>query len=76
MVDKKRKTILFLVREAITPPISEKKKINTVNKTQKSQASNKKVDTLRSNKTEKVKLIDESRSTQRNDTENIFNKPR
>ena len=45
-----------MVREAITPPI-EKKKIDTVNKTEKSQASNKKVDTSRSKKYEQVKSL-------------------
>ena len=48
---------LNVVREAITPPI-EKKKIDTVNKTEKSQASNKKVDTSRSKKYEQVKSLD------------------
>ena len=52
MVDKKRKTKSNVVRESINPPISAKNKIDTVNKTEKSQASNKTVDTPRSNKTE------------------------
>ena len=54
MVDKKSKTKPNVVKEAITPPILEKNKIDTVNKTGKSQASNKTVDKPRSNKTGKV----------------------
>ena len=76
MVDKKSKTKPNVVKEAITPPISEKKKIDTVNKTEKSQASNKTVDTPKSNKTDTVKSLDKSRSTQRTDTENTVNKSR
>ena len=45
MVDKKSKTKPNVVKEAITPPISVKKEIDTVKKTEKSQASNKTVDT-------------------------------
>ena len=56
-VDKKRKTKPNVVEEAITYPISEKKKIDTVNKTDKSQESNKIVDTTKSNKTDTVKSI-------------------
>ena len=41
MVDKKGKPKQNIVEEAITPSISEKTKIDTVNKTEKSQASNK-----------------------------------
>ena len=41
-----------LVKEAITPPIV-KKKIDTVNKIEKSQSPNKKLDTSSSNKSEK-----------------------
>ena len=73
-VDKKRKTRPNVVKEYITPPISEKRKIDTFNKTGKSQASNKTVDTPRSNKTDKVKVIYKSRSTQRTDTEKTVNK--
>ena len=40
-----------------------KKMIYTVNKTEKSQASNKIVDTPKSNKTNTVKSLDKSRST-------------
>ena len=54
MVDKKSKTTSNVVKEAINTPISEKNNIETVNKTDKSQASNKIVDAPRSNKTEKV----------------------
>ena len=42
------------MEEAITPPISAKKKIGTVNKAEKLQESNKTVLTPRSNKTEKI----------------------
>ena len=62
--------------KAITSPISEKKNIDTVNKTEKSQASNKTVDTSKSNKTDTGKSIDKSRSTQRTDTVNIVDKSR
>ena len=62
-----------VAKEAITPPI-EKKKIYTVKKIEKSQASNKKVDTYSSNKYDKGKSLDISRSTQRTDTENTVNK--
>ena len=40
MVDKKRDSKSNVVKEAITPPISEKNSIDTVNITEKSQASN------------------------------------
>ena len=56
------------MKEAITPPISAKKKIDTVNKTEKSQAPNKAVDATKSNKTDKVKSINKSRSNQITDT--------
>ena len=56
-----------LVKEPITPPIA-KKNIYTVKKKDKSQASNKTVDTSRSNKSEKVKSLDKSRSTQITET--------
>ena len=71
MVEKKEKKP-NVAKESITTPISGKKKIDTVNKTEKSQASNKTVDTPRI----KVKSIDKSRSTQRTDTENTVNKSR
>ena len=64
IVDKKGKTKPNVVKESITPPIPAKKKIDTVKKTEKSQASNKIVDTPRSNKTDKVKSIYKSSSTQ------------
>ena len=76
MVDKKSKTKHNVVKEAITPPISEKNKIGTFNKTEKSQAYHKTVDTPRSNKTDKVKPVDKSRSNQRTDTEKVVNKSR
>ena len=53
-----------MVKEFITPLISEKKKIDTVNKTEKSQASNKTVDKsrfiLRSNYSNKSTRIENS----------------
>ena len=58
MVDKEGKSKQNVVEEAITPPISKKKKIDTVNKTEKSQASNKTVDTSKRNKTDTVKSFD------------------
>ena len=73
---KKSKTKPNVLKEGIIPPISEKKKIDTVNKTEKSKSFNKKVDMPRSNKTEKVKSIDKSGSTQRTDTENKVDKSR
>ena len=62
------------MKEASTPPISTKKKIDTVTKIEKSQASNKTVDTPKINKTDTVKSLDKSRSTQRTDTENTVDK--
>ena len=47
-----------MVEEDITPLISEKNNIDTVKKTEKKQASNKTIDTPKSNKTDKVKSID------------------
>ena len=61
-----------VVKEAITPPIA--RKIDTVNKTDKSQASDKTVDTSSSNKSEKGKSLDKSKSTQITDTEDTFEK--
>ena len=58
------------MKKAINPPISSKKKIFAVNKTDQSQAPNKTVDTPKRNKTKKVKSIDKSRFTQRTDIEN------
>ena len=65
-----------MVGESINPPISSKNKIDTLNKTDKSQVSNKTVDTPKSNKNDKVKSIDRSRSTQRTDMVNTVNKSR
>ena len=62
------------MKEAITHHISEKKKIDTVNKTDKSQASNKTVDIPKSNKTDKVKSIDKSRSIPRTKLSNKTNR--
>ena len=53
-----------MVKEATTPLILVKNNIDTVNRTEKSQESNKVVNTPRSNKTYKVKSLDKSRSTQ------------
>ena len=58
---KKRKTEPNVVEEATIPPISEKNRIDTVSKTNKSKASN---------KTDKVKPIDKSMTTQRTETVN------
>ena len=58
-----------VIKEDITPPIV-KKKIDTVNRTDKSQASNKKKETTESNKADPVKSLQKSRYTQRTDTEN------
>ena len=69
MVDKQGKSKQNVVEEAITPPIWSKKKIDSVNKTDKSQASNKTVDTPKNDKPDTVKSLDKSRSTQRTDTE-------
>ena len=63
-------------KKAITNYILGKKNIDAVNKTYKSKAPNGTVDTPRSNKTEKVKSIDKSRSTERTDTENKVDKSR
>ena len=50
--------------------------MDTVNKTEKPQAPNKTVDKTKSNKTDTVKPLDKSRSTQRTDTENKVDKSR
>ena len=74
MVDKNEKTKPNVVEEAITPSISERKNIDTINKTEKSQASNNTVDRTKINKTDKFKSLDKSRYTQRNDTINTVDK--
>ena len=74
MFDEKMNTKPNVVEEAITPPILAKKKIDTVNKTDKSQASNKTVDISSRNKSEQGKSLDKSRSNQRTDIENTVNK--
>ena len=51
-------------------------KIDTVNKTEKSQASNQTVDAPKIHKTYTVKSLDKSRSTQVNDTGNTEDKSR
>ena len=61
------------MKESITNQIT-KRNIYTVNKIEKSQASNKKVHTSSSNKYDKGKSLDKSRSTQITETENIVNK--
>ena len=57
-----------VVKESITPPIA-KNNIDTVNKIEKSQASKRKIDRSSSNKSDKCKSLDKSRSTQRTETE-------
>ena len=57
-----------VVKESITPPI-EKKNIDTFNKTQKPQASKLKRDKSSSNKSDKGKFLDKSRSNQGTETE-------
>ena len=64
MVDKKR---------GKTSSYFSKNKIDTFNRTEKSQAYNKTVYTPRINKIDKVKSIDKSRSAQIADTENTVN---
>ena len=54
----------------------KERKIDTVRKKEKSQASNKTVDTSKRNKTDTVKSLNKSRSTQRTDTENTVDKSR
>ena len=71
-VNKKRKTKPNVVWKAITYLISEKNKIDTVNKTEKSQAYNKIVDSPKINKNDTVK----SRYTQRTDIVNTVDKSR
>ena len=62
-----------VVKDAINTPTA-KNKIDRVNKTEKSQASNKKVDTSNRNKYDKGKSLNKSRSNIRTETENTFNK--
>ena len=62
-----------VVKESRTHTIA-KKNIDKFNKTEKSQASNKTIDTSSSNKSDKGKSFDKSRSTQRNEKENTFSK--
>ena len=61
-----------VLKEAITPSI-EKNNIDTVNKIKNPQASKRKKDKAISNKSEKVKSLDESRSTHRTETEDTEN---
>ena len=63
---KKGKTGKKIAEEAITPPISEKKEIDTVNKTERKQSPNNTVDNTKINKTDTVKALDKSNSTQNN----------
>ena len=62
------------MKEAVTPTISSKNNIDKFNKKEKSQASNKTVDTPQNNKTEKFQSIDKSISNQITDTENTGDK--
>ena len=73
MLDKKMKTKPNVVKEAITPPISENKYWHS-QQNREITSIQKKLDTLRSNKTDKVKSIDKSRSNQITDTENTVYK--
>ena len=50
-----------MVKEAYTSPISAKKKIDTVNKTDKSQTSKETVYTSKNNQTVTITTIDKSR---------------
>ena len=61
-----------MVKEAITSPIA-KNNIDRVNKTKTSQLSKKK-DRSGSNKSDKGKSLDKSRSTQKTDTEDTVKK--
>ena len=70
MDDKEGKSRQNVVEEAMTPPISSKKEIDTVNKTEKSQAANNTEDKPKRNKTNTIKSLDKSRSIKRTDTEN------
>ena len=63
-----------MAEKSITSPVSVKKRIETVNKIDQSQASNKTVDTSKINKTDTAKSIDKLRSTQRTDTVNTVDK--
>ena len=69
-VDKKGKSKPNLVEEVITYPISVKKKIDTVNKTEKSQTSKKQSLPPKKAKTDTLNSIDKSRSTQRTNLSN------
>ena len=64
-------TKFTVVKESITP-INAKNNIDTFNKTQKPQASKRKKDKYTSNKPDKGKSLDKSRSTQRTETEDIL----
>ena len=61
-------TNLNMVKESITPTIA-KNNIDTVNKTDKIQASNEKIDISSSNKSYKDKSLDKSKFTQRTEIE-------
>ena len=75
MVDREGKPKQNVVEEPNTPPILAKQ-IDPVNKTVKSQANNKIVDTPRGNKTDTMKPLYKSICTQRTDTENTVDKLR
>ena len=59
-----------MVKEANTSPISEKKNIYTVKKTDKSQSYKETVNTSKNNKTEALTSIDKSRSIPRTNLSN------
>ena len=61
------------VKESITTPIA-RKNIDTVNRIEKPQSSNKTVDKYSSNKSDKAKSLDKSRCTKITDTGNKVNK--
>ena len=71
MVDKNMKSKPNVVEESITSTILSKKKIDTVNKTEKSQTSKETVPTSKEIKPDTLKSVDESRYNQRS---NLYNR--
>ena len=61
-----------MFKESNTCPISTKKKIDTVNKTDKSQTSKEIVNTSKKNRTDTLNSIYKSRSTPRTNLSNII----
>ena len=70
-VDKKGKSKQNVVEEAITSHISAKKNIDTINKTEKSQASKRTVPISKKLNPQVVRTVDKSGSTQRTNLSNI-----